>query len=161
MSLTSTFIFNLDLGLAVAVVFSLVTLLYRTQQSVNVILQTLHGAFWTKRKKLSLYLFWSENPEVPANIYYVFTKSLLHILLYGLNGSTVCFSPPSGLRTTCALISIPLCLSHTFHLVLIFQLHHRCFGSHSWYRLLQRCGALPWGKLQKNINPSHNNKKKK
>lgn len=50
-SLTSTFIFNLDLGLAVAVVFSLVTLLYRTQQSVNVILQTLHGAFWTKRKK--------------------------------------------------------------------------------------------------------------
>lgn len=35
-SLISTLIFNLDLGLAVAVIFSLCTLLYRTKQSVNI-----------------------------------------------------------------------------------------------------------------------------
>ncbi|TKS77285.1 Prestin Solute carrier family 26 member 5 [Collichthys lucidus] len=35
-SLISTLIFNLDLGLAVAVGFSLLTLIYRTQQSVNI-----------------------------------------------------------------------------------------------------------------------------
>ncbi|XP_035761445.1 solute carrier family 26 member 6 [Neolamprologus brichardi] len=42
-SLTSTFIFNLDLGLAVAVVFSLVTLLYRTQHSTTVVLGHIPG----------------------------------------------------------------------------------------------------------------------
>lgn len=41
-SLISTLIFNLDLGLLVAVVFSLLTLLYRTQRSVNIIFDAIN-----------------------------------------------------------------------------------------------------------------------
>ncbi|KAG7226965.1 hypothetical protein INR49_022279 [Caranx melampygus] len=42
-SLVSTLIFNLDLGLAVAVVFSLLTLIYRTQQSNTAVLGQVPG----------------------------------------------------------------------------------------------------------------------
>ncbi|GLD55385.1 solute carrier family 26 member 6-like isoform X1, partial [Lates japonicus] len=42
-SLISTLIFNLDLGLAVAVVFSLLTLIYRTQHSSTVVLGRIPG----------------------------------------------------------------------------------------------------------------------
>ncbi|XP_070695156.1 solute carrier family 26 member 6-like [Pempheris klunzingeri] len=42
-SLISTLIFNLDLGLAVAVVFSLLTLIYRTQHSSSVVLGRIPG----------------------------------------------------------------------------------------------------------------------
>lgn len=45
-SLMFTLIFNLDLGLAVAVAFSLLTLLYRTQQSVNIICES-HALLYT------------------------------------------------------------------------------------------------------------------
>lgn len=50
-SLISTLIFNLDLGLAVAVAFSLLTLIYRTQQSVHFILWTPYEAFYTKESQ--------------------------------------------------------------------------------------------------------------
>nr|XP_033484637.1 prestin [Epinephelus lanceolatus] len=42
-SLISTLVFNLDLGLAVAVVFSLLTLIYRTQHSSTVVLGRIPG----------------------------------------------------------------------------------------------------------------------
>ncbi|XP_047455450.1 prestin [Mugil cephalus] len=42
-SLISTLIFNLDLGLAVAVIFSLLTLIYRTQHSSTVVLGRIPG----------------------------------------------------------------------------------------------------------------------
>ncbi|XP_060913165.1 solute carrier family 26 member 6 [Labrus mixtus] len=42
-SLLSTLVFNLDLGLAVAVVFSLLTLIYRTQHSSSVVLGHIPG----------------------------------------------------------------------------------------------------------------------
>uniref|UniRef100_A0A3B4ZAA9 Solute carrier family 26 member 6 n=1 Tax=Stegastes partitus TaxID=144197 RepID=A0A3B4ZAA9_9TELE len=48
-----TLIFNLDLGLAVAFVFSLLILIYRTQQSVNIISHSLHGAFCPNKSENS------------------------------------------------------------------------------------------------------------
>lgn len=69
------------------------------------------------------------------------------------------FFPPSHLPPwqTSTLINIPFCLSPVFHLALLFQLLHCCFGSYSWHRLLQRCGTLHWGKLNLS-HSSHNNK---
>ncbi|XP_076734422.1 prestin isoform X3 [Maylandia zebra] len=81
-SLTSTFIFNLDLGLAVAVVFSLVTLLYRTQHSTTVVLGHIPGT--DCYRDVELYLEAKQIPGVTiltcssplyfANSELVFTK---------------------------------------------------------------------------------------
>ncbi|XP_063319700.1 prestin-like [Pelmatolapia mariae] len=81
-SLTSTFIFNLDLGLAVAVVFSLVTLLYRTQHSTTVVLGHIPGT--DCYRDVELYLEAKQIPGVTiltcssplyfANAELVFTK---------------------------------------------------------------------------------------
>ncbi|KAL3974203.1 transcription factor SOX1/3/14/21 (SOX group B) [Sarotherodon galilaeus] len=81
-SLTSTFIFNLDLGLAVAVVFSLVTLLYRTQHSTTLVLGHIPGT--DCYRDVELYLEAKQIPGVTiltcssplyfANSELVFTK---------------------------------------------------------------------------------------
>lgn len=54
-----------------------------------------------------------------------------------------------------SLIFPSLCVSLSLVFHLVFQLLHCCFGSYSWYRLLQRCGTLHWGKL----NLSHSSQK--
>lgn len=61
-SLISTLIFNLDLGLAVAVVFSLCTLLYRTKQSVNIICE--RGWISVQCRHIKLRLWQYTNPHV-------------------------------------------------------------------------------------------------
>ncbi|XP_074537134.1 prestin [Halichoeres trimaculatus] len=60
-SLVSTLVFNLDLGLAVAVVFSLLTLIYRTQRSSTVVLGRIPGTDCYRDVEL-----YSEAQQVPG-----------------------------------------------------------------------------------------------
>ncbi|XP_051280438.1 prestin-like isoform X2 [Dicentrarchus labrax] len=81
-SLISTLIFNLDLGLAVAVVFSLLTLIYRTQHSTTVVLGHIRGTdcyrdvgLYTEAKQVpGVTILSCSSPIYFANSEFVFTE---------------------------------------------------------------------------------------
>ncbi|XP_062419659.1 solute carrier family 26 member 6-like [Pungitius pungitius] len=81
-SLISTLVFNLDLGLAVAVIFSLLTLIYRTQHSSTVVLGRIPGTdcyrdvvLYTKAKPVAGVTILSySSPIYFANTELVFTQ---------------------------------------------------------------------------------------
>ncbi|XP_041802712.1 solute carrier family 26 member 6 [Chelmon rostratus] len=81
-SLISTLIFNLDLGLAVAVGFSLLTLIYRTQHSSTVVLGRIPGTdcyrdvgLYTEAKQLpGMTILYCSSPIYFANSELIFTE---------------------------------------------------------------------------------------
>ncbi|KAM7412294.1 hypothetical protein PAMA_021987 [Pampus argenteus] len=119
MSLISTLVFNLDLGLAVAAVFSLLTFIYRTQHSSTVVLGRIPGTdcyrdvgLYTEAKQVpGVTILSCTSPIYFANSELIFTE-IRETVSCGLKMN------PAGVHTSSSSSSSAQLLTNTHCLVL-------------------------------------------
>lgn len=125
-SLISTLIFNLDLGLAVAVIFSLLALIYRTQHSSTVVLGHIPGTdcfgdmrLYAKAKQVpGITIISCSSPIYFANSELIFTKIRQTVSRYQKENPTAeVHSAPSSSSSSSSSSSAQT-LTHTHCLIL-------------------------------------------